>query len=169
MRRTLALVLLGGFALGLLAGFLLFAPSPQARPRVELFPPPPAPAPAPALGGIDSHSHSLAEVDPSLALPEVKAELLPDSKGGFNLHVTTANFRFTPELAGQAPRQGEGHAHIFVNGAKVARLYGNWAYLGAELFHSGENLVEVSLNANDHAEWVKSGVHIGASAKVRLP
>lgn len=168
MRKILALFLLGGFALGGLAGYLLFAPSPQPRPRIDPFAEAPA-VPGPALGGTDAHSHSLAEVDPSLALPQVKAEVLPDSKGGFNLHVTASNFRFTPELAGQAPRQGEGHAHVFVNGTKVARLYGDWAYLGADNFHSGDNLVEVTLNANDHAEWVKGGEHIGASVKVRLP
>lgn len=172
MKRTIALALLGGFVLGCLVGFLLFAPSPQPKPKVDPFAPQAMTGPggmAPNLGGTESHGHALAEADPSLPLPTVRAQALADTMGGFNLHVETSNYLFTPELAGKPPKQGGGHAHIFVNGTKVGRLYGNWAYLGASLFHPGKNEIEVTLNANDHSEWVRGGQHIGALVSVTLP
>ena len=43
---------------------------------------------------------------------------------------------------------GEGHAHVYVNGAKIARHYGPWMHIAA--MPKGKNTVMVSLNSNDH-------------------
>ena len=42
---------------------------------------------------------------------------------------------------------GEGHAHVYVDGEKIARLYGPWLHIPSL---SPGAVVEVTLNANDH-------------------
>ncbi len=107
-------------------------------------------------------AHTTLEIDAAKPIPRVALEALPDSKDGYNLHITATNFTFTPEKAGQSPIANEGHAHLFINGVKVARLYGPWFYVGSSLFRKGENTVEVTLNANDHSEWTLGEQHIAA-------
>lgn len=109
------------------------------------------------------HMHAMLEVDSSLPVPTVSLEAFPDTKDGYNLHVMVEDFAFAPERAGGAATPGEGHAHLFVNGTKVARLYGAWYHLGADALRDGENSVEVTLNANDHSEWTRDGSHIAAT------
>jgi hypothetical protein len=123
-----------------------------------------------AAPAVDAHAghvmdHPMAPADPALPLPSATISATPDSKGGYNVRVAVENFRFTPEKAGQAAEQGAGHAHLFVDGVKVGRLYGEWAYLGSEHFPgNGPHEISVTLNANDHAEWtLPSGEHVGAA------
>lgn len=120
---------------------------------------------APAADAHAGHAmdHPMAPVDSARPLPGVKVSATPDPKGGYNVRVAVENFRFTPERVGQAAEQGTGHAHLFVDGVKVGRLYGEWAYLGPEHFPgSGPHEISVTLNADDHAEWVlPSGEHVG--------
>jgi hypothetical protein len=76
--------------------------------------------------------------------------------GGYNIKVTTENFKWVPEKAGQSVEAfipTEGHAHVFINSKKVGRLYGEWMYLKAENFQKGENKIVVTLNGNNHMDW----------------
>lgn len=114
------------------------------------------------------HMHSMVEVDASLPEPTVAIELLKDTMGGYNLHILTENFTFTPENISQAPVANEGHAHLYINGIKIARVYGEWFNIPASDLQPGANAIEVTLNANDHAEWVLEGTHISATTTVSL-
>ena len=67
---------------------------------------------------------------------------------GWNLHIETENFSFSPENASLAHIDGEGHAHVYINGVKLGRFYGPWVHL--DDLPEGEVTVEVTLNANDH-------------------
>lgn len=80
--------------------------------------------------------------------PTLEITLTPDTVSGWNLHVMTTNFRFTPGNVGKPHVPGEGHAHVFVNGNKIGRLYNSWMHIGS-LPH-GPAVVEVTLNTNDH-------------------
>ena len=110
-------------------------------------------------------AHESIEIDPSLPVPAVSLEAVPDAKDGYNLHVVTSNFKFTPEKVNEAPIANEGHAHIYVNGKKT-RLYGNWIQVSSAMLKDGENTIEVTLNANDHSEWSHGGEHIGDKVSV---
>ena len=81
--------------------------------------------------------------------PTMKIVLHPDAAMGWNLEVITTNFVFTPENVNQAPIAGEGHAHVYVNGEKLARIYAPWMHIAS--LPAGEVTVTVSLNANDHS------------------
>ena len=67
---------------------------------------------------------------------------------GWNLEIQVTNFRFAPENVNQESNYEEGHAHLYINGEKITRLYGNWYYL--KELPSQRNEVKVSLNANGH-------------------
>lgn len=82
--------------------------------------------------------------------PKLEMSVSSDPASGWNLNVRTENFRFAPESAGMAHVRGEGHAHVYVNGAKLARLYGAWLHI-PEL-PQGTNVISVTLNANDHRQ-----------------
>lgn len=113
-----------------------------------------------------SHTHASLEVDPQTQPPTLAIDVLSDVKDGYNLHLITTNYTFTPENVNKAPVQNEGHAHLYVNGVKKARLYGEWFSIHSSDLLPGENLIEVTLNANDHSEWSVGGSHIYASAVV---
>ncbi|MDG1737374.1 MAG: hypothetical protein P8L68_14320 [Paracoccaceae bacterium] len=112
----------------------------------------------------NTHNHAevihLKEAD----APSIHTLLHADPAGGWNLEVLTENFRFSPENVSLAHIDGEGHAHVYVNGIKQARLYGNWMQLsGAK---SGD-LVSVSLNSNDHKALSVDGRAV--SSQVTIP
>ncbi len=84
--------------------------------------------------------------------PGLSVEAVRDPVSGWNLHLETERFAFAPEAAGGAPAAGEGHAHLYVDGEKVARLYGPWVHLDRE-----RGRVRVVLTGNDHRPLVSDG------------
>jgi hypothetical protein len=126
----------------------------------------PAAADHTATHGVAGDVHESAiEIAPGPAAPTVQISVAPDAVGGWNLHVTTTNFRFAPEHASLPNIEGEGHAHIYVNGQKVARLYGPWYHIAS--LPPGDVEVAVSLNANDHREFSVGGRIVRATVTVR--
>jgi hypothetical protein len=108
-----------------------------------------------------SHDHSeLSEWPDDLPAPDIALTIWPDVGRDMNLRVDAAGFTFTPEDVNGDVTPATGHAHIYVNGEKIARLYGPYAHLtavpeGAE--------IRVTLNANDHTEWAVEGVPLAAA------
>ncbi len=116
--------------------------------------------------GHGKHDHTdLVEMPAGMPVPTVSVKLSPDPMSGWNLHVTTENFRFAPEQASRAHRPGEGHAHIYVDGMKIARLYGPWFHIGK--MPSGARQVLITLNTNDHRHYAAAGKPIQASVPVK--
>lgn len=96
-----------------------------------------------------AHDHStLLSLEAGANAPTIAIDLAKDVVGGWNLHIITTHFRFTPEAVNEEHRAGEGHAHIYVNGKKLARIYGPWFHIGA--LPKGNVEVSVTLNANGH-------------------
>lgn len=87
-------------------------------------------------------------------------EAIPDIGNGHNLHIELDNWAFTPELLGSAAIANQGHAHVYLNGEKVTRMYGNWVSLGD--LTPGTYTITVTLNGNDHREFVIDGKVISA-------
>ena len=56
---------------------------------------------------------------------------------------------------------GEGHSHLYVDGEKRARIYGQWLHVPD--LGSGSHDVKVTLNANDHGVLTVNGQPIAAS------
>lgn len=104
----------------------------------------------------DGADHDHAAMQPVIlkgeSLPTVSARLLRDPVAGWNLQLDVTNFAFAPQNAGLAHVEGEGHAHVYVNDVKVARLYGPWFHL--DHLPAGDVRIEVGLYANDHRTLV---------------
>ncbi len=85
----------------------------------------------------------------------VSIQAVPDSVSGMNVRLTTTNFTFAPQEVGGAHMRGHGHAHIYVDGVKVGRLYGEHYHLGS--IAPGEHTLRATLNANTHEEYAIGG------------
>jgi len=120
---------------------------------------------APAL----SQMHPLRPVADGAPVPAVSHLVFPDVSGGYNVQILAQNFRFTPAAINTAAQQNEGHAHIYVNGVKYARVYSEWFHLPAEALRPSMNEVRVTLNANDHSEWAVDGAAVAATVMVTRP
>lgn len=108
------------------------------------------------LAADDGAGHRLREV-PAEGAPEVRLTARPDSQDGWNLQLAVKNFRFTPDSTGGAALPGAGHAHLELDGHKLARLYGPWFHLPAAQVPEGTHTLTVRLYADDHTAWAVSG------------
>ncbi|MEO1375651.1 MAG: hypothetical protein AAFW70_15320, partial [Cyanobacteria bacterium J06635_10] len=117
--------------------------------------------------GHGEHKHGTMEIPPGVAVPTVDVVVYKDAKKGWNVEAKVTNFQFAPEKVNTAAQPGEGHAHLFINGKKITRLYGSWYYL--ETLEPGENSVKVTLNANNHADWANNGKVIEDTQVVKVP
>ena len=101
------------------------------------------------------HEHKMIQMPSNTLEPKLTLELSQDEKSGYNLVINTERFQLEPpEQANNVPTNIlEGHAHIFINGAKVYRAYGHHMHLPGTLFKLGVNQIMVSLNDHDHNTW----------------
>lgn len=100
------------------------------------------------------------------AVPRVTLIIHPDARKGWNLELQVANFKFAPERVNQEGDYTEGHAHLYINGKKITRIYGNWYYLSS--LEPGRNKITVTLNANNHHTLTYKGTVIENSQFVEV-
>ena len=115
----------------------------------------------------DHGHHGMLEISEGQPVPQVMIEAYPDPVAGWNLHIMTENWEFAPEQVNTSSIPSEGHAHLYVNGEKVTRIYSEWYYLPS--LPPGEHLLTVGLNANGHESLMYNGEVIEASVKVIAP
>nr|WP_199828011.1 hypothetical protein [Streptomyces sp. XY332] len=113
----------------------------------------------------DPTGHRLREV-PAEGAPQVQLAARPDSEDGWNLQLTVKNFRFTPDSTGGAALPGAGHAHLELDGRKLARLYGPWFHLPAAQVPEGAHTLTVRLYADDHTAWTVAGKPVEGTAQL---
>jgi len=117
--------------------------------------------------GTTSMQHEKMEMGDVAAPPTVKLTVHKDPKAGWNLQVRVENFRFAPEHASTAHVVGEGHAHLFLDGKKITRLYGEWYHVPA--LKPGVHKITVTLNANSHEDLTVKGKVISDTKEVHVP
>ena len=110
----------------------------------------------------DAPSEVVSELPVSLT---VTAEA--DADGGIDVRIATEGFRFAPELVDQAHTPGSGHAHVYLDGEKLGRVFEPDYHIAAA--PPGEREVRVSLNTNDHSELVYGGKRVEATVLVTVP
>lgn len=96
----------------------------------------------------------------------VDIEVEPDAVSGFNVRTLTTGFTFAPERVNQPHMPGEGHAHLYVDGEKWGRIYGEWTHL--EGLSGGAHEIRVTLNANTHEEYAVGGRTVSAAVTVHV-
>ncbi len=113
--------------------------------------------------------HQPIDVSTWPSVPTVSITAHPDAMAGWNLEIKTTNFRFAGEHASTVALPNEGHAHLMVDGKKLARVYGNWFHIPAEAaLGSGNHEVLVTLNANDHSDLASGGARIEAKTIITV-
>lgn len=94
-------------------------------------------------------SHGLLNVSQDSIIPAItELELLKDPMSGWNLFIKTTNFKFAPKNVNQPHQAGKGHAHLYLNGRKYARVYSPYFHLPDLI--GAKNELKVTLNANGH-------------------
>lgn len=111
-----------------------------------------------------SHDHG-GMVETSGMSVEVTAEV--DPIDGINVHIIPTGFVFAPERVNQADVDGEGHAHVYVDGEKVGRAYGEWFHLKG--VSPGEREISVTLQTNGHSEYAVDGQPVQAATTLSVP
>ena len=103
--------------------------------------------------------------------PQASLEIKKDPTGGFNVHVLTNNFVWRPDMASMKHVLGEGHAHVYLDGRKIMRIYNEWFHLNTYQFatKAGEQLLSIEFVGNDHAPYTIKGLPIGAQQLVDVP
>lgn len=116
-------------------------------------------------GAIKIHEVQRSEV------PTISLDVKKDPTGGFNVHVITTNFHWTPERASATHIEGQGHAHVYLADQKIIRLYNSWFHLNTFQFAttSGEQLLRVELVGNDHAPITVNSDGISSELLVDVP
>lgn len=122
-----------------------------------------------AHGGTTAMTHShdeMLSLSPGPDAPTLAISATPDPVSGWNLHILTTGFRFSPENASGAHVPGEGHAHVYIDGRKFGRVYGPWTHIPS--LPSGAPAVEVTLNANDHRALAVDGAPLKARTVIAV-
>lgn len=103
--------------------------------------------------------HELREQDS----PKAVLDIHKDPTGGFNVRVKSTKFVWRPEMASTQHVPGEGHAHVYLDGRKIMRIYNEWFHLNTFQFatRSGEQLLSIEFVGNDHAPYTVQGLPIG--------
>lgn len=113
-----------------------------------------------------SHLHLPIEVPKNALQPALSLDLYADFMTGYNLSLQLDNYRMSAPprerqsmadlmstQVGQETEVIEGHAHLYINGVKIQRLYGDNVHLPAELFTPKLNQITVTINNHGHMFW----------------
>ncbi len=112
------------------------------------------------------HDHGKLEVSAQQMQPRVDLVVHPDAIKGWNLELKVVNFNFAPDRVNTSSNPQEGHAHLYINGQKITRLYGPWYYLGD--LEPGRHQITVTLNANGHEDLVLKGQAIADTETITV-
>lgn len=112
------------------------------------------------------HSHLPIAVPSRSIKPALSLVLNKDAMSGYNLHLKIQSYNLIPPPNGVKSMDDfmsvsidkktgyvEGHAHLYINGIKIQRVYGVDIHLPAEHFKEGINTVSVTLNNHSHMYW----------------
>ena len=81
--------------------------------------------------------------------------------------IETQNFEFfQPEADSAEHMPGQGHAHLYLNGLKLQRMFDHSATIGA--LPPGRHTVRVTLNTNDHKTYIVDGQPVGAATEINV-
>ena len=121
----------------------------------------------PAMTAMDGHHHGQAETVEATEGMTVSVEAVLDPVAGVNVRLATESFTFAPEQAGLDHVPGVGHAHLYLDGVKLGRLYGEHYHIGD--IGPGERTIRVTLNANTHASYAHGPSVVGGLRHHRGP
>lgn len=117
------------------------------------------------LDGTDEGGRHYREVGKKNG-PEVAIEVLPDPRGGWDVHLSVRHFRFSPAGAGARAVAGRGVARLYVDGRAVATLRTARHHLAGGLVPRGTHHVTARLYADDRTVWAVRGKPVESTADI---
>ena len=108
-------------------------------------------------GESDAHDHSAIESEVPVSM---SMDVDVEANGGVNVHIMTEGWKWAPENVNGEHIPGEGHAHVYVDGVKINRVYTSYYYI--DDVEPGEHTLRVALNTNTHNEFTVDGVLVEA-------
>lgn len=117
------------------------------------------------LGTDAMHSGTATVVSEAPVSIAITAE--PDAHGGVDVQIAAEGFQFAPDSVDQPHTPGAGHAHIYVDGVKLGRVFESDYHI--DPLSPGQHEIKVSLNTNDHSELVYDGSKVESTATVTVP
>jgi hypothetical protein len=115
--------------------------------------------------GAQDHAAETVAVEPAVG-PRLRLELATLDAGRHELRLATDNFRFVPDDDTSSRVIGEGHAHLYIDGVKIGRVYGETHSLPA--LSSGAHDIFVELVTADHAVYSVAGAPVAARVVLRV-
>ncbi len=104
-----------------------------------------------------------ASPPPSITIKEP----VPVAADGFTVEIDLEDFEFVVTEDDAAHVPGQGHAHVYLNGLKLGRLYDNSFELGS--LSAGAYSLRIGLNTNDHRPYVSGGVPVESVFNFTIP
>ena len=96
-------------------------------------------------------------------VPTLTLRLTADGDGWI-VTAETTGFAFSEDLVDQPHVPGTGHAHLYLDGLKLQRMYDPTARIGA--LPPGQHIVQVTLNTNDHQAYASGNETVTAMALI---
>lgn len=117
-------------------------------------------------GKATGHAHTrLMDLAPSRA-PQMDIRLTGTPGEGQSVQLTTTNIRFSKAHADGPHVPGEGHAHLYIDGKKIGRIYVHETRL--EPLAPGVHEIRIGLFTNDHAAYAAGGVPVSQRYVVKV-
>lgn len=113
--------------------------------------------------GNHARYHGTREV-PAEGAPELSLVVEKDAVDGWNVTLVTEDFTFAPTQVNGPHMPNTGHAHLYVNGVKMTRVYSPHVHV-PEL-PPGQHVIRVSLSGNDHSYFMVDGTQIAAEVAI---
>ena len=115
-------------------------------------------------GGHETAHGGLQEIAEGALVPTIEIDIAEDPLEGWNLRIHTTNFRIVPENVSTTHVDGEGHMHLYIDGVKTSRIYGEWHHIG--VLEPGEHDVRVELSSNNHSTLALAGDPVDATTTI---
>ena len=103
------------------------------------------------------------DVPSSEITPTIHFTIQKNKTDGWNLHIITTNFTFTPDKVDTAPKPGIGHVHLYIDGVLYV-VYSPWYFIGD--LPKGMHTIRVALANNDHSVYAKNGKYIDSTQMI---
>ena len=127
------------------------------------------------ISAMMDHSHLPIAVPSDAEEMSLSLSLARDAMSGYNLTLHTQRYILAapPSDANMSELMSAsidsksgylvGHAHLYVNGEKIQRIYGAGVHLPQTLFKQGTNSISVTLNNHGHMYWTIEGKKVVAT------
>lgn len=117
---------------------------------------------------LTGHTHDPIDVSDLENPPTLNLVGHIDQVSGINIELQVENFTFSGASVNMRHEDGVGHAHVYLDDEKLARVYSNWYHIDGKLLTPGPHTLRAELNSNEHSPLLLGGELIEDSIEVTI-